>query len=67
VLASLLPTYSFRLVSKFPVVKLPLSPMPPRHSILNWPSTALPSRFNIPFNSSNPSPTPCCCVSKYAN
>lgn len=55
----------FRLI-RFPVVKKPLSPIAPRHSIDNWPSVARPSRLRSFWRVSKPSFWPSSCSTRYA-
>jgi hypothetical protein len=49
-----------------PVLKEPRSPIPLRHSMLNWPRIALPSRARSFRKASSPSRSPICCSSKKA-
>ena len=53
-------------VNRLPVVKNPLSPIAPLHSIDSWPSTARPSRFMSFCNVSSPSCCPSSCSTRNA-
>lgn len=55
----------FRLI-RLPVVRNPLSPMAPRHSIDNWPRVARPSCFRSFCRPSMPSCRPSSCSTKNA-
>ena len=55
----------FRLI-KLPVVRNPLSPMAPRHSIDNWPRLARPSCLKSFWRASRPSWRPSSCSTKNA-
>ena len=58
--------YFRRRVSRLPVVKNPLSPIAPRHSMDNWPRIARPSRFMSFCNVSTPSGWPSFCSTRNA-
>lgn len=49
------------LLSRLPVLRNPLSPIPFLHSIDSWPSTARPSLFTAFCSSSSPILFPCSC------
>ena len=53
-------------VIKLPVVRNPLSPIAPLHSIDSWPSTARPSRFMSFCSVSSPSFWPSSCSTRNA-
>lgn len=55
----------FRLI-RFPVVRNPLSPMAPRHSIDNWPRVARPSRLKSFCRASSPSGRASSCSTRNA-
>ena len=63
---SLLYVYARRRVKRLPVVRNPLSPIAPRHSIDNWPNVARPSRFMSFCRFSSPSCCPSSCSTRNA-